>query len=321
MSTAGPFRVVVTDQVFPDVETERALLAGINAELEVAGGDRDAVLEHARKADALLNTYMALDADALAGLERCRVIARYGIGVDNIDLDAAAAAGITVTNVPDYCVEEVATHALALILSLARKLPESDALVRAGSWGVAPLRPMARLSELTVGLVGYGKIARRLARALDALGAPMVAHDPYVQPDAHGRTPEGIPLLALEELLGRADVVSVHCPLTPDTRGLIDAAALARMKPSAVLVNTSRGPIVRQADLAAALRAGTIRAAALDVLEQEPPDPAALADVPNLLLTPHTAFYSESSVKESQTKATTQVMRVLTGEPPDYKVN
>lgn len=319
--TGARFQVVVTDQVFPDVETERALLADIGAELTVATGDRDAVLEQAAEADALLNTYMPVDADAVGRLKRCRIIARYGIGVDNVDLDAARQAGIAVTNVPDYCVEEVATHALGFILALVRKFPEGDALVRAGSWGVAELRPVARMSELTVGLVGYGRIGRRLARTLASLDTRVVVYDPYIQPDAQGRSPDGHPLVALEELLATADVVSVHCPLTPDTRGLIDAAALARMRPSAVLVNTSRGPIVKLDDLVAALRGGRLRAAALDVLEQEPPDPAAIADVPGLLLTPHTAFYSESSVRESQTKATTQVIRALTGGQLDYQVN
>jgi D-3-phosphoglycerate dehydrogenase len=320
-TTPARFRVVVSDQTFPDTDTERALLAEIGAELEVATGDRAAVLEQARTADALLNTYMPFDAEAIGKLERCRIIARYGIGVDNIDLDAARQAGITVTNVPDYCVEEVATHALALILALVRKLPQGDAAVRAGTWSVAPLRPMARPSELTVGLVGYGRIARRLVRSLRALEMRIVVHDPYVRPDEHGRTPDGLPLVALEDLLAGVDVVSVHCPLTPQTRGMIDASALARMQASAVLANTSRGPIVVHDDLVAALRKGQIRAAALDVLEHEPPDVATLEDVPNLLVTPHAAFYSEAAVRESQRKAATQVVRVLTGEPPDYRVN
>jgi D-3-phosphoglycerate dehydrogenase / 2-oxoglutarate reductase len=318
----GPrFRVVVTDQVFPDVDTERELLATVGAELEVASGDRDEVLEQARDADALLNTYMPIDAEAVAALKRCRIIARYGIGVDNVDLDAARQAGIVVTNVPDYCVEEVATHALGLILALVRKIPQGDALVRAGGWGVERLRPVTRLSELTTGLVGFGRIARRLARVLDAMDARVIVHDPYITPDADGRTPDGRPLVELEELLATADVVSVHCPLTPATRGLIDAAALARMRPSAVLVNTSRGPIVKLADLLEALRGERLAGAALDVLEQEPPDAAVLREVPNLLVTPHAAFYSEAAVRESQRKAATQIIRVLTGLQPDYQVN
>jgi D-3-phosphoglycerate dehydrogenase / 2-oxoglutarate reductase len=311
------YRVVVTDQVFPDVDTERALLADFGAELEVADGPVEAVLERARDADALLNTYLAFDAAALGQLERCKVIARYGIGVDNIDLEAARAAGIVVTNVPDYCLEEVGVHALALMLALYRRLPEADASVRAGGWGIADLRPIGRVSELTVGLVGYGQIARRLATALLALGADVVAFDPYV--DAAAAHP--VRLVDLDELLASADIVSLHVPLTPDTRGLIGRAELERMRNDALLVNTSRGPLVVLDDLVEALRAGTIRGAALDVYEQEPPDPSRFEGVPGLLLTPHMAFYSEAAIRESQRKAATQVIKVLRGEEPDYRVN
>lgn len=313
--SVGAFQVIVTDQVFPDVDTERELLAGIGARLTVADGGRERVLDLAGEADALLNTYMPMDADAIGRLGRCRVIARYGIGVDNVDLDAARRAGIVVTNVPDYCVEEVATHTLALLLALVRRIPQGDALVRGGGWGTAGLRPIARLSELTVGLVGYGRIARRLAGALHAMGAGLLVHDPYVD-----RVEDGTRLVGLDELLAASDVVSLHCPLTPATRGLIDAAALVRMKRDAILINTCRGPIVVLDDLLAALRRGGIRAAALDVFDPEPPDAGKLADVPNLLLSPHAAFYSEAAVKESQRKAATQVIKVLTGEAPDYPV-
>lgn len=309
------FRVLVTDQVFPDVEVERELLAGIGAELEVAGGGPEQVLGLAGDADALLNTYMPLDRGAIARLKRCRVIARYGIGVDNVDLDAAREAGIVVTNVPDYCVEEVATHTLALVLALVRKLPRADALVRAGGWGVGELGPIARLSELTVGLVGYGRIARHLAAPLRTMGASVMAHDPLLE-----RAGDGTRLVDLDELLAGAQVVSLHCPLTPETRGLFDAGRLRRMRRDAILVNASRGPIVVLRDLLQALREGVIAGAALDVFEPEPPDPALLAGVPNLLVTPHMAFYSEAAVRESQRKAATQVARVLTGQPPQYPV-
>ena len=304
------YRVVVTDQVFPDVDTERALLSEIGASLEVATGDRDAVLAVARDADALLNTYLPLDADFVAALERCKVIARYGIGVDNVALDAARDRGIVVTNVPDYCVEEVAAHTLALLLSLLRKLPESQASLAAGGWGVDAIRPVRRLSETTVGLVGIGRIGGLVARWLQALGVRVVAHDPFVA--RH----DTIALLGLDELLATADAVCLHCPLTPENRGLIGAAQLAAMKSDAVLVNTSRGPLVVLADLLDALRAGTIRGAALDVYEVEPPDASQLVGVPGLIATPHTAFYSESALAESQRKAATQVRKVLTGEPP-----
>lgn len=309
------YRVVVTDQVFPDVENERALLASIDAELVVADSTREDALRLGRDADALLNTYLPIDASFLAELEGCRIVARYGIGVDNIDLGAAAAAGVVVTNVPDYCVEEVATHALAMMLSLVRRLPEADALLRSGAWGVDGIRPVRRFSELTVGLLGYGRIARTLAGFVRALGAEVVAHDPYVD-----SVTDGTRLLAFEELLAQSDVVSLHPPLTEATRGIMDAGAFAAMRDDAVLVNTSRGPLVVHDDLVAALRSGQIRAAALDVFEQEPPDHASVAEVPGLLTSPHTAFYSEAALAESQHKAATQVIKVLSGETPDYAV-
>jgi D-3-phosphoglycerate dehydrogenase len=310
------FKVVVTDQVFPSIEVERELLAAGGATIEVASGSHEDVLALARDADALLNTYMPFDAEAISKLERCRVIARYGIGVDNIDLAAARAAGIAVTNVPDYCIGEVATHAVATLLALWRRIPAADAAVRRGEWGVGTIGgPVRRLEGSTIGLVGVGRVGRRVAVAFEALGAKVIAHDPYADPAG------GIELVELADLLARSDAISIHTPLTPETRGLFGRAEFARMRPHAILVNTSRGPIVTQADLLDALRAGVIGGAALDVFESEPPDAAALDGVPGLLVTPHVAFYSEDAIVESQRKASTQVLKALRGEPLDYPVS
>jgi D-3-phosphoglycerate dehydrogenase len=275
----------------------------------------DDLRRRAAGADAILNTYLPIDAATVAALSRCKIVARYGIGVDNVDVKAAAAAGITVTNVPDYSIQEVAAHALALILALLRKVPQSDAKIRAGGWGLDGLRPMRRVSTLTFGLVGYGRIARQLAKSIEALGGAIVVHDPYVT-----AAPGIPPLLSLDELLERSDVVSVHAPLTPDTRGLINAAAIAHMRPTAVLVNTSRGPLVVLEAVTAALREGRLAGAGLDVFDVEPLDAGRISDVPNLIVTPHTGYYSEESIAESQRKAATQVIKVLTGVPPDYPV-
>lgn len=310
------FKVVVSDQVFPTVDTERAMLAEIDGELVVAEGSVKEVLEVAADADAILNTYLPWNADSIAGLEKCRIIARYGIGVDNVDLDAARAAGIVVTNVPDYSVEEVAVHALGLLLAALRKIPWADRKIREGVWGIDEFRPIRRLSESTVGLLGFGRIGRRLAEGVKALGGHVLVHDPFLQPSTD--LPE---LVELPDLLSRSDIISVHAPLTESTRGIIGADALAQMRPGAILVNTSRGPLVELEAVTAALRDGHLGAAALDVFDQEPLDPSRIEGVPNLIATPHMAYYSEEALEESQRKAATQVVKVLTGQEPDYRVN
>ncbi len=310
------FKVVLTDQVFPDTVIEQEILGAAGGTLVVAAGEREEVLAAAADADAVLTTYFPLPKEDIERLGRCRVIARYGIGVDNVDVAAAVERGIVVTNVPDYCVEEVGTHALAMVLALLRRLPAGHAEVLAGGWGVANLRPMLRPSEVTLGLVGYGRIARQLAVGARALGMRIVVHDPYLE----AAPPEGVELVDLPTLLEQSDAVSLHCPLTDATRGLIGAEQLAMMRPHAVLVNTSRGPLVRFDDLVTALREGRIGGAGLDVFETEPPVASALHGVPGLLATPHVAFYSEAATRESQRKAATQIVKALAGEPVDYPV-
>jgi D-3-phosphoglycerate dehydrogenase len=310
------YKVVVSDQVFPTVEIERDLLAEIDAELVVASGPMTEVLTVAADADAILNTYLPWDAESIEALERCQIIARYGIGFDNVDLDAARQAGIVVTNVPDYSVEEVAVHALALILSVVRKVPWADRRVREGAWAIDEFRPIRRLSELTVGLLGYGRIGRRLAAALQTFGPEIIVHDPYLRP-----APDLPALVEFDDLLARADILSVHAPLTDATRGIIGAEAVAAMRPGAILVNTSRGPLVDLDAVTGALSAGYLAGAALDVFDREPLDASRIAEIPNLVVTPHMAYYSEEALAESQRKAATQVLKVLTGQDPDYRVN
>jgi len=217
--------------------------------------------------------------------------------------------------VPDYSVEEVAAHTLALILAVVRRLPEADRKVRGGGWGLDGLRPIRRVSGLAFGLVGFGRIGQKVALGIEALGGRVVLYDPYLT-----ERPGIPPLVSLDELVSTSDVISVHAPLTPETRNLFDAARIASMPPGSILVNTSRGGLVVLDAVLDALRAGHLAGAALDVFEREPVDAGRLADVPNLLVTPHMAYYSEQSIAESQRKAATQVVKVLTGEPPDYPI-
>lgn len=309
------YKVVVSDQVFPDVDLERKMFAEIDADLIVANGTMEDTLAKGRDADAFLNTYLSWDAESLGQLEKCKIIARYGIGVDNVDLEAAKAAGIIVTNVPDYCVEEVAVHAAALALARLRRIDDGNRAVREDRWK-EKMSGIPRVSGLTAGLVGYGRISRNLASILQALGMTIIISDPFVPDDPSG--PENV---ELDELLARADLVSLHAPLLPSTKGMINAETLAKMKPTATLVNTSRGGLVETAAVFDALRNGVIGGAALDVFEVEPIDPAELEGVPNLIVTPHMGYLSEEALVESQTKATNQVRQVLTGGSPDYAVN
>lgn len=310
------YTVVLTDQVFPDVAIERSLLAEVDAELVIPGDDRAAVLAAAADADAVLTTYFPIGAEDIARLRRPRIIARYGIGVDNIDVAAARAAGIVVTNVPDYSVEEVAVHTLALLLAAVRRLPRGMAAATAEQWTIEAVRPIERLSERTIGVVGLGRIGRRVITLLRPFESRILGFDPY----ASGLI-EGVEIVrSLDALLIASDIVTLHLPVTAETRGLIGTAELTRMRSGAILVNTSRGALVRTADLVAALDAGAIGGAALDVLEQEAVDASRLAGRPDVILTPHMAYYSESALRESQRKATTQILKVLRGEAPDYPV-
>jgi D-3-phosphoglycerate dehydrogenase len=315
------FIVAVTDYVFPSLDPERAVLGPLGAELRPQQcRSEEEIIALAQDADAVLNCYAKMTARVIENLKRCRIIARYGIGVDNVDLAAATKARILVTNVPDYCIDEVSDHALALLLALARRVAAADAAVKAGAWDVVAHAGIRRLRGRTLGLLGFGKIAKALASKVRPLGMKVMAYDPYLAPEEIGRL--GAEAAGLEKLLAEADAVSIHVPLSPETCNLIGERELARMKPAAFLINTSRGGIVNEEALAAALKETRLGGAALDVLSVEPP-PAdhPLYGAPNVILTPHLAFYSRESVIELQTKATEEVARVLKGEPPRSPVN
>ncbi len=315
------FTVVITDSVFPSLDTERRLLGAIGAAIVPLQATSEAdLLDAVQGADALLVCYAPVTRRVIDRMARCRVIARYGIGVDNVDVDAATARGIIVTNVPDYCIDEVSDHALALLLACARKVPFLDRRVRGGRWEARDAAPIRRLRGQILGLVGFGKIPRRLAEKARACGLELLAFDPYV--GGEEMAAHGVRKVSFDELVAHSDFVSVHAPLSAGTRAMIGEAALRAMKPTAYLINTARGPLVAQDALLRALREGWIAGAALDVLEIEPPAaPDALRALENLIVTPHVAFYSEESVLELQRKAVENVVRVLSGEAPSYPVN
>jgi D-3-phosphoglycerate dehydrogenase len=312
--------VAVTDSPFPSLDPAKAVLKHLDPEMVVAAGTSpDDILAVARNADAILVTYAKLPAELLRALTRCKVIGRFGLGVDNIDIKAAAALGITVTYVPDYCMHEVSDHAMALLLALARKIALSNNLVQAGRWEMSAVVPVHRLRGRVLGLVGFGNIPRALTPKAKSFGLRVVAHDPQVTGETLAAM--GVEAMSFERLLEVSDFVSIHAPLTPATRGLFNAEVLRKMKRGAILINTARGPLVDEAALIAALDAGHLGAAALDVVAVEPlPRESGLLGRDNVILTPHTAFYSVEALEELQTKCAADVARVLAGEPPVYPV-
>jgi len=315
------FIVAITDYVFPSLEPEQAVLGPLGVELRPQQcRSEEEIIALAQDADAVLNCYAKMAARVIEKLKRCKIIARYGIGVDNVDLAAANKARILVTNVPDYCVDEVSDHALALILSLARKIVAADTGVKNGNWSVTAHAEIRRLRGQTLGLLGFGKIAKALASKVQPLGMKVLVYDPYLEAELISR--HGAEAVSLDRLLAEADAISIHVPLSSETRNLIGQRELALMKSTAFLINTSRGGIVDEQGLAAALKEGQLGGAALDVLSVEPPpQDHPLRQAPNVILTPHLAFYSRESVIELQTKAAEEVARALKGEPPRSPVN
>ena len=313
--------VPITDYVFPNLEPEQAVLGPLGVELRPAQcRTPEEVVEHVRGADALLVCYAPVPAKVIETLQGCRIIARYGIGVDNVDLIAATEAGIVVTNVPDYCIDEVSDHALTLILDLARKVSLADRRVRAGEWSVPRLGAMRRLRGLTLGLFGLGKIPKALVPKAQALGLKVIAFDPYLPRAEADRL--GVELVDRQDLLRGSDIISLHAPLTPETRELVNAESIAIMKAGVLIVNTARGPLVNIPDLVEGLRSGQVGGAGLDVLPTEPPPAdSPLFAMENAILTPHSAFSSREAIIELQTKAAQEVRRALCGEKPVNVVN
>lgn len=313
-------KVVLTDYVWESLDVEREILDGLADLTPLQVTDPEAFFPEAADCDALLNTYGGpITADVMARMPRCRIIARYGIGVDTIDLDAATEAGIIVTNNPTYCIEEVAEHTLAMMLSAARKITFYDRQVRSGGWAVPPGKPMYRVAGSTAGLIGFGNIARRVATAAAALDMRVLYFDPFVEQgqfDAPGQK------AGLADVLEQSDYLCVHAPLTPQTRGMLNAEAFSQMKPSAVLINCSRGPIVDTGALIDALDSAQIAGCALDTTDPEPlPGDHTLRTRENVIVNPHAAWYSEGAMEGLQRGAPSEVRRVLEGRWPVNVVN
>lgn len=317
---SGAAKVVLTDYVWETLDVERKILDGLASLTPLQTKTPEEFMAQAVDCDALLNTYSGpISGDVIAKMPKCKIIARYGIGVDTIDLEAATAAGIIVTNNPSYCVEEVAEATMALLLACARKIVVFDRLVRNGRWELSPGKPICRMSGSTLGLVGFGNIARLVATRARAFGMRVIYFDPFIRPgqfDVLGSKVD------FDELLHESDFVSLHPPLTPNTRKMMNDVAFSKMKKTAFLINCARGPVVDSAALIRALDEETIAGCALDTTDPEPlPNPHPLRDRDNVIINPHAAWYSEQAMVGLQSGAPNEVRRVLTGQWPVNVVN
>jgi D-3-phosphoglycerate dehydrogenase len=311
----------VTHPLFPDLSLEEQLLAprGIVLERRVARTE-DEVIAAGKDADVIVLATEPVTRRVVAVLPRLRAVVKSGVGVDTIDVAAATEHGVYVANVPDYGTDEVATHAMALLLALVRRIPDEIAAVRAGVWNPSPAYAVPRSDGRTLGIVGFGRIGRSVARKAAGFGWRLLVADPRV--DRAALAAHGAVRVPLDRLLAEADFVTLHVPLTAETHHLIDRRALALMRPTAYLVNTSRGGVVDGAALAAALGRGQIAGAALDVLEEEPPPTDhPLLGQPRCLVTAHVAWYSSEATTDLRRKTVEEAIRVLDGKPPRCLIN
>lgn len=332
-ATTSRFTVIMTSNRYNrDMSPEHRILARFpDLDVDLRGvpvGDEADLIARCQDADALLcSTLETVNRNVLSSLPRLKVVARYGVGLDNVDLDAATDLGIVVTHFPQYCTAEVADHALSMILALNRRLVEFDRDLRQGAWVAKRFEtrqilnhPIPPLREQTLGIIGFGRIGREVAKRAAPFGLTLLVHDPHIAPEEI--TGRGAEPASLDDLLGRSGIVTVHCPLTPESRGLLGQKELTAMRPGAVLVNTARGPIVDLDALAVALISGHLGGAGLDVVYPEPlPIESPLYTLPNVILTPHAAYYSERSVETVRDEKLNQALLTLSGRLPATVAN
>lgn len=321
------FKVVITDYDYGDLDIERAILEQAGADVVgLQAKSESELFDAVRDCDAVMNQYARVGSASIERMERCKVIARYGVGVDIVDVEAATRRGITVTNVRDYCTEEVADHAIAMWLSLARQLEAYNRATHAGIWQWQSGRPVNRIRGRTMGVVSFGKIGRAIADRAKAFGVNVIVFDPYLS--AEEVAAAGAVKVDKANLSAQSDYICMQAPMTPETRHFLGAAEFAQMKRGVLIVNTGRGPTIDNRALYAAIKEGIVGGAALDDPEEEPaklatwdPSDNPLFSLPNVLVTPHSAYYSEESIRTARETAASEVARVLTGQAPLFQVN
>lgn len=315
-------KVAITDHTFDAIDLEREVLEPLGCRLEsLKAGKDQALVDLVKDADAVITQFAAINAAVIGAMQKCRVIVRYGIGVDNVDLKAAAAKGIPVCNVPEYCIDEVADHTLALILAATRQIVPCDNVIKSGQWKLpVPLTALHSLRNMTVGLVAFGRIGREVAARLKPFKCRILVFDPAV-PAAAVKDAGCVPV-TLDELLAQSDLVSLHCPSVEKTRYMINATTIAKMKKGAILVNASRGTLVDTPAMVAALQSGQLSAAALDVTDPEPINPDnPLLKLGNVVMTPHDASASPQAVRKLRIDAAGIAAMALRGEKLPNIVN
>ena len=322
MNFLAKYKVVVPKTNFPSLEVEEDLLQEVDADLEIYNYDSTEKIKNvAEDADALLTQFFTeIDADIIDSLQECKVIVCAGIGTNHIDVEAASEKGIYVANVPTYCEEEVASHTIALMLAISRKIVQYNEDIKAKNWNIYDHIPLKRYSDSTLGIIGLGKIGKMVAERAKPFGLDILSYDPYTNESKAKKL--GVNLVQLDELIKKADFVCINAPLTPETKGILGEEEFKKMKESALLINTSRGGLIKEKDLYKALKSQQISGAALDVLTQEPPsEDNPLLQLKNVIFTPHVGWYSEGSEYELHYKMGKAIVDVLNGGEPDNYVN
>jgi len=315
------WKVLITDYLFKTIEYERKILSEIGAEvIEAQCKTEDEVIKRAKGVHGLIVERAPITRKVIESLPKLKVIARYGVGINVVNLKAASEYKVCVVNVPDYCIDEVSDHAFALILASARKIIPLDKYVKSGNLSFIFAQPFYRIKGKTLGLIGFGRIARRLAEKIKPLGVSILTYDPYISEEILNSY-KYVNKVDFLELLRKSDFVSIHTPLTENTKNMINIKEIRLMKKSTIIVNTSRGGIINEEDLTKALIDKTIAGAALDVFEKEPPENSQLFKQDNVILTPHVGYHSGESQVELQTKAAEGIRDALLGRRPKYLAN
>lgn len=311
-------KIVISDYAWPNIDIEKDYFKSKSIDLDVSSGKED-LIDKIKDADGLLFCFQDIDETVLRSAKNLKAAQRYGIGVDNINIKVATELGIVVSNIPDYCIDEVSDHALSMILAINRMIVPDSKMVKLGKWNdVKKSNRVFRLSDATLGVVGFGRIGRRLANKAKVLGLNVIAYDPYINEEVY----DGVKLVSFDQVISSSDILSLHVPLTEETNHLISYKELEKMKENTILINVSRGGLINEKALSEYLKSGKVRGVGLDVMEDHNPSSTnPLFEYENVIVTPHTAFFSQESSEELQIRSCEQLYGVLNGKKPKFLIN